>query len=79
MRRLSNGGLAWTTPGGDTITTHPIGYGTDDDVPPPTPGPEHKPAAAVTPTRDKGSLDVLERLRNWPPPPPDPDDEPAPF
>ena len=79
MRRLSNGGLAWTTPGGDTITTQPPRYGTDDDLPPPTPGPEQKPPAAATATRDKGSLDVLERLRNWPPPPPDPNDEPAPF
>jgi hypothetical protein len=35
MTRLPDGGLQWTTPGGDTITTHPPRYGTDDDLPPP--------------------------------------------
>jgi hypothetical protein len=35
MTRLPDGGLRWTTPGGDTITTHPPRYGTDDDLPPP--------------------------------------------
>jgi hypothetical protein len=37
MTRLPDGGLQWTTPSGHTITTHPIGYGTDDDLPPPPP------------------------------------------
>jgi hypothetical protein len=35
MTRLPDGGLQWTTPGGDTITTHPPRYGTDDDLSPP--------------------------------------------
>ena len=35
MTRLPDGGLQWTTPGGQTITTHPLRYGTDDDLPPP--------------------------------------------
>jgi hypothetical protein len=35
LRRLTDGGLEWTTPGGDRITTHPPRYGTDDDLPPP--------------------------------------------
>jgi len=35
MTRLPDGGQQWTTPGGDTITTHPPRYGTDDDLPPP--------------------------------------------
>ena len=34
MHRLPDGGLQWTTPGGQTITTHPTPYGTDD-LPPP--------------------------------------------
>ena len=45
MTRLPDGGLRWTTPGGDTITTHPPRYGTDDGVPPPTADP---PAFAPT-------------------------------
>ena len=39
MHRLPDGGLEWTTPSGDRITTHPPRYGTDDDLPrtpPPT-------------------------------------------
>ena len=44
MTRLADGGLRWTTPGGDTITTHPPRYGTDDDLPPPTVDPPtHRP------------------------------------
>ncbi len=34
MRRLPDGGLQLTTPGGDRITTHPPRYGTDDHPPP---------------------------------------------
>ena len=34
MRRLADGGLEWTLPGGDRVVTHPIPYGTDD-LPPP--------------------------------------------
>jgi hypothetical protein len=71
MTRLPDGGLQWTTPGGQTVTTHPIGYGTDDDLPPPPP-----PVTAAAVRKPAG---ILEYLRNWPPPPPDPDEEPAPF
>ena len=35
MRRLGDGGLEWTTPGGERVTTHPPRYGSDDDHPPP--------------------------------------------
>jgi hypothetical protein len=72
MTRLPDGGLQWTTPGGDTVTTHPIGYGTDDDLPPPPP--DEAASAAV-----RKPVGTLEYLRNWPPPPPDPNEEPAPF
>jgi hypothetical protein len=34
MRRLPDGGLEWTIPGGDRITSHPPRYGTDDHAPP---------------------------------------------
>lgn len=30
MRRFSDGGLEWTTPGGDRLTTYPPRYGSDD-------------------------------------------------
>ncbi|MGZ4546475.1 MAG: HNH endonuclease signature motif containing protein, partial [Blastococcus sp.] len=36
LRRLPDGGLEWTLPGGNTITTHPPRYGTDDPPPPGT-------------------------------------------
>jgi hypothetical protein len=39
MTVLPDGGLRWTTPGGQSITTHPPRYGTDDDLPPPRPSP----------------------------------------
>jgi hypothetical protein len=71
MTRLPDGGLQWTTPGGDTITTYPPPYGTDDLPPPP---PETPAPATVT-----KPMSIFEQLRRWPPPPPDPDDEPAPF
>jgi len=72
MTRLPDGGLQWTTPGGHNVTTHPIGYGTDDDLPPLPPPDE--PAPAV-----RKPVSILDQLRRWPPPPPDPDEEPAPF
>jgi hypothetical protein len=70
MHRLPDGGLRWTTPGGHSLTTHPIGYGTDDDLPPPEPVTD--PAAASQPL---GTYEQLRRL----PPPSNPDDEPPPF
>jgi hypothetical protein len=77
MHRLPDGGLRWTTPGGDTITTYPIGYGTDDDFERP-PRPE-TPAATDAPAAPPQPLSIVEQLRRWPPPPPNPDDEPPPF
>jgi hypothetical protein len=74
MTRLPDGGLRWTTPGGQTLTTHPPRYGSDDDLPPPAADP---PTTSTTTTTRP--LTIVEQLRRWPPPPPDPDDEPAPF
>ena len=71
---LPDGGLRWTTPGGQTLTTHPPRYGTDDDLPPPAAPPEEP-----DPATEKKPIGLLQQLRRWPPPPPDPDDEPAPF
>ena len=48
MRRLADGGLEWTTPGGHIITTYPQPYGTDD-LPP--------PAASPPPTERAGVVD----------------------
>jgi hypothetical protein len=73
MTRLPDGGLQWTTPGGQTITTRPIGYGTDDDLPPPGPVPEPK-----LENSEHAPMSTLERLRNWPSPR-DPNEDPAPF
>jgi hypothetical protein len=73
MTRLPDGGLQWITPGGDTITTHPIPYGTEDLPTPPPPQPPETAAPVKKP------IGILEQLRRWPPPPPDPDEEPAPF
>jgi hypothetical protein len=76
MTRLPDGALQWTTPGGHTVTTHPIGYGTDDDLPPEllVSSPEESGSAATS-----KPVGILEHLRHWPPPPPHPDEEPAPF
>jgi hypothetical protein len=79
MTRLPDGGLQWTTPGGHTVTTHPIGYGTDDDLPPPPTRRESEVAAARPTAAPAERLTMLQQLRRWPPPPPDPDAEPAPF
>jgi hypothetical protein len=70
LHRLPDGGLRWTTPGGEQLTTHPPRYGTDDDLPPPTPPPTPpKPLPLTDPER------VLGRPR----PPGAPDHDPAPF
>jgi hypothetical protein len=76
MHRLPDGGLQWTTPGGHTLTTHPLRYGTDDDLPPPT---ADRPPAATATTTATRPLGILDQLRRWPPPPRDPDDQPTPF
>jgi len=67
MHRLPDGGLCWTLPGGQQITTHPQPYGTDD-LPPPTPPQVEPPPLTI---RDL----LLGRRR----PPATPDSEPAPF
>lgn len=42
LRRLGDGGLEWTLPGGNRLVTHPVPYGTDD-LPPPRPVDEDPP------------------------------------
>jgi hypothetical protein len=65
LRRLPDGGLAWTTPGGQTLITHPPRYGTDDQPPV-----EKLPASATPP------LTSAERVLGRPA---RPGDDPAPF
>jgi hypothetical protein len=47
MRRLRDGGLEWTLPGGERLVTRPIPFGTDDlpslEAPPPPPPPPPTP------------------------------------
>jgi hypothetical protein len=50
MRRLRDGAIEWTLPGGERITTRPIPFGTDDL--PPTADPP-SPAAAQPPIDDE--------------------------
>jgi hypothetical protein len=71
MRVLPDGGLQWTTPGGQTLITHPPRYGTDDDVGPPA---RRGPSAAVAPP-----LSATERILGRPLPPGVVDDDPPPF
>jgi hypothetical protein len=48
LRRLPDGGLEWTMPGGDRITTYPPRYGADDDLPPPpAPAPAQPPTTGL--------------------------------
>ena len=65
MRRLPDGVLEWTTPGGHRITTSPPRYGTDD----------HPPQPATPPPLTHQEL-VLGRPQE---PATDIDDDPAPF
>jgi hypothetical protein len=76
MRRLPDGGLEWTTPGGDRITTHPPRYGTDDTGPPGTPDAE---AARSQPPPLDPPLTARELVLGLPLPPGTVDDDPAPF
>jgi hypothetical protein len=62
MRRLPDGGLEWTTPGGDRITTHPPRYGTDDDLGPPSPA-----APKEIGLRPEPPLTATERVLGRPP------------
>ncbi|MCW2700870.1 MAG: putative endonuclease [Blastococcus sp.] len=74
MHRLPHGGLQWTTPGGQRITTHPPAYATDD--PPPT---AHTAPATSPQPRVDPPLTPTERVLGRPPPPDTTDDDPAPF
>jgi hypothetical protein len=78
MRRLPDGGLEWTTPGGHRITTQPLPYGTDDLPPPgtspPTANPPPAGPSAITPP-----LTPTERVLGRPHPPGTIDPDPAPF
>jgi hypothetical protein len=75
MHRLPDGGLQWTTPGGEQLTTSPPRYGTDDNLPPPTPTPTPTP----TPPPPPPPLTDTERVLGRPQPPDTPDHDPAPF
>jgi hypothetical protein len=70
MRRLDDGGLQWTTPGGQKLITYPPRYGTDDHPPPtdPVAVPESRPPATLR-----------ERVHGRPRGPGEPDDDPPPF
>jgi hypothetical protein len=78
LRGLPDGGLEWTTPTGQTMTTHPPRFGADDDLRPQkgsTKRPEN--AAGDPPTRSAAPvLDLGTRILGRPA---DPGDEPAPF
>ena len=63
LRGLADGGLEWTTPSGQSITTRPPTFGTDDDLPL---DPASGAAASPGPTPRPAVLDV-------------PDDDPPPF
>jgi len=63
LRHRADGGLEWTTPGGDRITTQPPAYGTDDHPPR---EPEPPPA-------------IRELVLGRPHPPGTTDPDPAPF
>ena len=76
MHRLPDGGLEWTTPGGDRITTHPPRYGTDDPGPP---GSGTVPTTAGQPLPLDPPLTARERELGRPHPPGYVDDDPAPF
>jgi hypothetical protein len=72
LRGMPDGGLEWTTPTGQTITTHPRRFGADDDLPSALESqPARKPAP---PPRPKLDLRTLICGRPW-----QPGDEPAPF
>ncbi|MGZ4465067.1 MAG: HNH endonuclease signature motif containing protein, partial [Nocardioides sp.] len=76
LRRLPDGGLEWTLPGGNTITTHPPRHGTDDPPPPNPPPPETE--SSQPPPLDP-PLTARERVLGRPLPPGAVDDDPPPF
>jgi hypothetical protein len=67
MRRLPDGGLEWTTPGGTVLTTYPPPYGTDDLPPPPAP-PEPPPPPRSLQDRILGRPYTAENHRTDPAP-----------
>jgi hypothetical protein len=73
MRRLPDGGIEWTTPGGQRLTTYPLRYGTD------APPPPEPPSAPTTPPALDPPLTATERVLGRPLPPGAVDDDPAPF
>ncbi len=76
MRRLPDGGIEWTTPGGDRLVTHPIPYGTDDL---PSPGSPSGPNGNRDPLPLVPPLTAVERVIGRPLPPGVVDDDPPPF
>ena len=77
MRRLPDGGLEWTIPGGRRVTTHPLRYGTDDDLGPP--GNRAASSAARRSPAPDPPLTASERVLGRPHPPGTVDTDPAPF
>jgi hypothetical protein len=75
LRRLPDGGLQWTLPSGQTLTSYPPAYGTDDTPPVThTPAPDKPAEQPDKPAEqpDDDSHPVLGR-------PARPGDDPAPF
>jgi hypothetical protein len=85
VRRLHDGGLEWTTPSGDRITTYPPRYGSDDDLPPPVPADRREqrtPATTASPAPNatiNPPLTARERLLGRKRPPGAIDPDPPPF
>jgi hypothetical protein len=90
MRRLRNGGIEWTLPGGARLVTRPIPFGTDDLAPPiddlapsiddqaaPAEPDEVHPGTAPRPVDPPRTL--RERVVGRPLPPGAVDDSPPPF
>jgi hypothetical protein len=76
MRRLPDGGLEWTTPGGDRITTYPPRYGTDDPAPPNS---GSEPTTGTHPPPTDPPRTLRELVLGRPHPPGYVDDDPPPF
>jgi hypothetical protein len=59
-----DGGLTWRLPGGETITTYPLGFGTDAHL---APVDVDQPQAPPPPEPTPRPLSTLEYLRQWTP------------
>jgi hypothetical protein len=79
MRRLDDGGLQWTTPSGDKLTTYPPRYGTDDQPASTIPAPTPEPAATPSTPPSQLPRTLRERVLGRPREPGEPDDDPPPF